>query len=74
MVQWLEHGAGVNKVIGLISSQMTEKFFGSLSEYFDVFAMFVVNRAALTQWPSLQRYDISFNSWSLDAILCLIVQ
>ena len=74
MVQWLEHGAGVYKVIGLISSQMTEKFFGSLHEYFDVFVMFVVNRAALTQWPSLQRYDVSFNSWCLDAILCLIVQ
>lgn len=69
-VQWLEHRAGFNKVVGLISAWKTEKIFGSLSEYFDVFVIFVVNRAALTQWPSLQRYDISCSSWCLDAILC----
>lgn len=72
MVQWLELRAGFNKVVGFIYAWKTEKIFGSLSEYFDVLVIFVVTRAALTQWPSLQRYDIksSCNSWCLDAILC----
>lgn len=70
MVQWLEHRAGFNKVVGFIYAWKPEKIFDSLSEYFDVFVIFVVTRAVLTQWPSLQRYDISCNSWCLGAILC----